>query len=265
MKFECIGGLTLHYTFNGTPEAQSLVFINSLGTDLRIWDDVVACLEGQFDVLRYDLRGHGLSDIPPGPYSIHDHADDLYVLLKQLGLKDVILIGISVGGMIAMDYAILHGDNVRALVLSDTAPRIGTPESWSVRMDAVRRRGLADVAREIVPRWFALEFAKRQPDDYHGMINMLARMPDDGYIATCEALRVGDLSPGLASIKAQSLVLCGTEDAATPPDQVRELSSLLPDSQFVLVEHAGHLPCIEQPQVVAAAMNQFFEANGYGR
>jgi 3-oxoadipate enol-lactonase len=264
MKFECIGGLTLHYTFNGTPEAQPLVFINSLGTDLRIWDDVVACVEGQFDLLRYDLRGHGLSDIPPGPYSIHDHMEDLEVLLRQLGLKDVILAGNSVGGMIAMDYAIMHGDNVRALVLSDTAAQIGTPQTWSVRIDAVKRRGLADIAREIAPRWFALEFPKRQPDDYHGMVNMLARMPDDGYIANCEALRVGDLSAGLASIGAKSLVLCGTEDAVTPPDQVRELSSLLPDSEFVLVEHAGHIPCVEQPQIVAAEMNRFFEANGYG-
>jgi 3-oxoadipate enol-lactonase len=263
MEFARVNGLTLHYQINGSAAGLPLILVNSLGTDLRSWDRVVSQLDADYAILRYDKRGHGLSDVTPGPYAIADHTEDLNALLHYLEIETCALVGTSVGGMIALDYASKHPQNVRALVLCDTAGRIGSHEGWSTRIAAIQSRGLATVAEELVPRWFASDFAQRHPDTYQGMLNMLARMPEAGYIATCEALRDGDLRGKVSAIHTKTLVLVGADDLATPPDQVRQLADGLPDAQFEMIENAGHLPCIEQPEFMAAKISQFLQENSH--
>jgi 3-oxoadipate enol-lactonase len=263
MEFARVNGLTLNYQTYGSAAGVPLVFVNSLGTDLRSWDRVVSHLDADYAILCYDKRGHGLSDVPDGPCAIADYTEDLDALLRYREIENCVLIGISVGGMIALDYASKHPHNVRAMVLCDTAGRIGSPEAWSARIAAIQSRGLATVAEELVPRWFTSDFAQRQPETYHGMLNMLARMPETGYIATCEALRDGDLRGKVPAIHTKTQVLVGAEDLATPPDQVRQLADALPDAQFEMIENAGHLPCIEQPEIMAAKISQFLQENGH--
>jgi 3-oxoadipate enol-lactonase len=259
MKFATVGEITLHYTRDGTQSGMPLVFINSLGTDLRIWDQLVPHFVAHFPVVRYDMRGHGLSDAPPAPYTIRDHANDLAGLLAYLQVNEVILIGISVGGMIALDYAVHHPQTVEALILSDTAAKIGTAAYWNERIDAIRERGMTQMADVILPRWFAPQFAEQRPADYQGYHNMLARTPLAGYTGTCAAIRDADLREQVGAIQAPALVLCGAEDGATSPDLVHGLAQALPHGRFQLVEAAGHLPCVEQPAAMAAKMNRFFQ------
>lgn len=259
MKFATVGGLTLYYTLEGLMEGTPLVFINSLGTDLRIWDGLLPQFADRFFIIRYDKRGHGLSDCPSGPYAIRDFTNDLANLLQYLGLKEAFLIGISVGGMIALDYAATYPEAVKGLVLCDTAAKIGTAAYWNERIDAVRERGLARMAQVILSRWFAPTFSADRPADYGGYHNMLTRTPLEGYAATCEALRDADLRAVAKTIQARTLVLCGAEDLATPPDLVRGLSESLPDAQFDLIKGAAHLPCIEQPEAMALKINQFLQ------
>lgn len=267
MKFVTVGGLTLHIHLEGiVPNATwgtPMVFINSLGTDLRIWDDVLPLLEGDLSLIRYDKRGHGLSDATAGPYTIRHHTGDLETLLEHLEVDEVIVAGISVGGMIALDYAARNPQRVRALVLCDTAAKIGTAEGWNERIRAVREQGLAPMAESILARWFAPSFSERRPADHHGYRNMLARSSREGYIATCEALRDADLRESLSAIEAKALVLCGAEDVSTPPAVVRELAERLPDAQFDVIPEAAHLPCIEQPWATAVRINRFLQENGY--
>jgi 3-oxoadipate enol-lactonase len=257
MKFERVGEITLHYTLDGLKEGLSLVFINSLGTDLRLWNKLVPYFAEHFPIIRYDKRGHGLSDCPPGPYSIRDHTTDLAGLLKHLEVKQAILIGISVGGMIALDQAISKPDSVRALVLCDTAAKIGTPEFWQERIDAIRKNGLDNMAEVILARWFAPAFVDRHPAEYQGHYNILTRTPVTGYIGTCQAIRDADLREPAGTVTAKTLVLCGSEDLATPPDLGRELADRLIDARFELIEQAAHLSCVEQPEIVAAKIDQF--------
>lgn len=257
MEFATVDGITLHYTFEGSKTEIPLVFINSLGTDLRIWEKVISYLAGRFAIVRYDKRGHGLSDCPPGPYSIGDHAGDLASLLTYLAVENVILIGISVGGMIALDYAARNPQRVPALVLSDTAAQIGTAAYWNERIDAIEANGMDHLAPTILSRWFAPDFAARRPADYQGYFNMLTRMPVVGYTGTCAAVRDADLRQQAATLQAKTLVLCGAEDSATPPDLVRGLADTLPDARFEVIEKAGHLPCIEQPEAMAAEIDRF--------
>jgi 3-oxoadipate enol-lactonase len=232
MKFVEVNGITLHYAREGLGEGVPLVFVNSLGTDLRIWDGLTLHFAERFPIIGYDKRGHGLSDCPPGPYSIRDYANDLAALLEHLGHERVILIGISVGGMIALDYAANHPGQVEALVLSDTAARIGTADYWNERIAAIRGDGMDALKEIILSRWFAPGYAGAFPAEYQGYANMLTRTPVEGYVATCEAIRDADLSEAAATVRTETLVLTGAADAATLPDWGRELAGILPNGRF---------------------------------
>lgn len=264
MKFAEIDGVMLHYHVEGRQDGLCLVFINSLGTDLRIWDEVVSHFGHRFRMVRYDKRGHGLSDCPSGPYSIRDHANDLAGLLTYLKIKETILIGISVGGMIAMNLAARHPEIARALILCDTGTRIGTADMWNQRINTLRQDGMESLGDAILQRWFTTAFAAQRPADYWGYYYMLTRTPVAGYTATCEAIRDADLTDSARMIRTKTLILGGTEDMATPPDLVRELARTLPDARLELIEQAAHLPCIEQPEAMVAAIRRFLQENSLG-
>lgn len=265
LRFLQTGKIALHYKHEGIAnnEAVPLVFVNSLGCDLRIWDGVIPHFVDKFAIIRYDKRGHGLSDCPPAPYTIHDHANDLLGLLDHLDIPGAILIGISVGGVIALDFAAAHPERVRALILCDTAAKIGTAEMWNERINTLRQHGMSHLGDAILARWFSPTFREQQPSAYRGYYNMLTRMPVEGYTGTCEALRDADLTPLLPTIQAQTLVLCGTQDAATSPSQGQALAEALPNARFEVIENAAHLPCIEQPDQMANIMLRFLEETAH--
>lgn len=263
--FALVNNLTLHYQIDGQPGGAPLVFINSLGCDFSIWDNVILPLTDHFRIIRYDKRGHGLSDAPPGPYTLRDSTDDLNELLKHLRVEATILVGISVGGLIAMDYALQHSARVRALVLCDTAPKIGTSELWNDRIQTLRENGLERMAEALIARWFRPAFAVERPAEYRGYRNMLTRMPLDGYIGMCAALGEADLREPAKTITTPTLVLCGAADVSTPASAMREFAETLPNARYEIIEEAAHLSCIEQPEVVTAAMERFFQDNGHGR
>lgn len=263
MSFATVGSVTLHYAFEGVGQGRPLVFVNSLGTDLRMWDGLIPHFAVAFPIMRYDKRGHGLSDCRPGIGSIEDQVDDLAGLLDYLQVDDLILIGISIGGMIAQAFAARYARKVRALVLCDTAPKIGTVAYWDQRIAAIREQGLDGMAEVILERWFAPAFPVQHPAEYRGYFNMLTRTPVEGYLAACEALRDADLSEELGAITAKTLVLFGAKDLATPPELGRALAETLADARFEQIEASGHLPPVEQPEAVADVMIRFFRENSY--
>jgi 3-oxoadipate enol-lactonase len=264
MNFAAVNNITLHYALEGTNTGIPLVFVNPLGSDLRIWDRLVPFFADRFPLLRFDKRGHGLSDCPPAPYSIRDFSNDLAGLLEHLTVNEAILVGSSIGGMISMDYATAFPQQVKALILCDTGAKLATAEYWTERIEAIGEKGMKHAAGGVMPRWFAPSYSARHPADYQGYTNMLLRMPVEGYIASCEALRDADLRESMDRIKVRSLVLCGAEDLATPPDFVREFAGTLPDAGFELIEGAGHTPSVERPETMAMKIDQFLKANGYG-
>lgn len=261
-----VAGVTLHARRDGplpASGAPTLVYLHSLGTDIRIWDGVVARLPHHSHV-RIDLRGHGLSDVPPADYSIPAMTDDVLGLLDLVGLDRVVVVGISVGGQIALRAALERPDVVVGVVALDTAGRIGERAAWDERIAAVRTHGVAAIADATVARWFGPSFRAREPAAVRGYRNLLLRTPPDGYAATCAALRDEDLGLELATITPRALVLCGSEDAATPPGLVRALAASLPDAKYVEIEDAAHLPCIDRPDVVARHIDAFVLAIAVG-
>lgn len=257
MNFILANDLALNVLVQGNPGGTPLVFINSLGTDLRIWDQVMPGFIERFSVIRYDKRGHGLSDATPAPYSIRDHATDLAGVLEQLNVTQAILVGISVGGMIAIDFAAAWPEKVRSLVLCDTAPVIGTAEMWNERINTLRQKGMDSLREVILSRWFSPSFVVERPSEYRGYANMLTRTPVEGYTGTCEAIRDADLTEAARNITVPTLVLCGEDDLATPPQLTKTICELIPQAEYQEIPGAAHLPCIERPEVMAEKIRIF--------
>jgi 3-oxoadipate enol-lactonase/4-carboxymuconolactone decarboxylase len=254
MAFIKLDELTLHYSLRGPAHAPVLVFINSLGSDWRIWDKVADAFVPSYRVLRYDKRGHGLSDAPPAPYAMRDHAADLLSLLSYLHIDQAVLIGISVGGMIAQEVALWQPQRVAGLVLCDTGARIGTEQSWNERIEAVNQHGLEAIADAVLNRWFTPNFDEAARA---GWRNMLVRTPVPGYAGTCAALRDCDLRTRVGEISQPTLVLCGATDTSTPPELNRALAAAIPGAQYVEIAKAAHLPCLEQPATMVNAIAPF--------
>jgi 3-oxoadipate enol-lactonase len=257
MSFLDIDKCVHHYTVDGSADKPALVFSNSLGSDLRIWDPMVPYLAGDFRLIRYDTRGHGLSEAPPRPYSASDLAGDVVGLLDALQVEQAVICGLSVGGVIAQQLAIEHPDRVRALVLCDTGARIGTVSSWEERIATVRTNGLTVLATPSMERWFSEDFRRRHSAEVRGYANMVVRTAVDGYVGTCCALRDADLTEAAASIDKPTLVLCGDQDIATPPDMARELAKIIPRARLALISGAAHISCVEQPAMMAKQITQF--------
>ena len=241
-----------------------LVFVNSLGSDFRIWDQVAAGFRRRFRIICYDKRGHGLSDTPIGPYSLQDHVDDLRALLAQLEVGSAVLTGVSVGGMIVQSFCARHSERVSGLVLCDTATQIGTADLWNERIARVRGSGLESIADAVLDRWFSSEFRQQQATEFGGWRNMLIRTPAEGYASTCAAIRDADLGLSTPLIDTPVLVVCGEHDGATPPDLVRSMAHSIPGARFELIRDAGHLPSIDQPETLFGLMDNFFTVNEIG-
>ncbi|MEI4471142.1 3-oxoadipate enol-lactonase [Frigidibacter sp. MR17.24] len=251
-------GLVLNLSDTGPRDGRVVIFANSLGTDLRVWDALLPHLPAGLRIIRYDKRGHGLSDAGAGPGTMERLVSDAEEICAALALSDVTFVGLSIGGLIGQGLAARRPDLVRALVLMDTAAKIGTPEMWQTRIDAVRAGGIAPIAAAILERWFAPAFREGRPDDFALWRNMLVRTPAEGYAAACEAIAGADLTESTRGLALPVLAMAGDADGSTPPDLVRATAALC-GADFHLVATAGHLPCVEQPAAVAALITPFLE------
>ena len=253
LAFAAPNGVVLHHHLRpGRPEVRPVAFANSLGTDLRIWDTVVARLDPAIPVLAFDKRGHGLSELGAEPISIETHAADLAGLMDLHGMRGALVCGVSVGGMIAQALASTRPDLVAGLALCCTGARIGEAAAWQARIDAVREGGMEAVASGVLDRWFPSAFRTAHPEALRGYRAMLTRTPSEGYAATCAAIASADLTEATARLRLPALCIAGSEDLATPPDLVRALAGLIPDASFHSLPGIGHLPCIQTPEALAA-------------
>ena len=262
MHIADLGDVQLHYRIDGDPEGAPVVFANSLGTDLRLWDLVLPLLPKGLKFIRYDKRGHGLSSLPPAPYAMGALVRDAERLLDHLEVRDCVFVGLSIGGMIGQGLAVKRLDQVRALVLSNTGAKIGTPEMWEQRIAAVETGGIESLADAVMERWFSKAF--RATPEMALWRNMLVRQPVQGYAGCSAAISGTDFLTPTSGLRLPALGIAGDEDGATPPDLVRETIGLIPGSRFELIRKAGHLPCVEQPQTYADILTGFLAEIGHG-
>ncbi len=251
------GGACLRYRDEGPRDAPAVVFSNSLGTDLRMWEPQARDLAGRFRVVRYDTHGHGRSDAPPGPYTLAQLGGDLLALLDALPVERAHICGLSLGGMTALWLAAHHPQRVGRAVLANTAARIGTDESWDARIALVRSGGMAAVRELAVPRFLSARFRARHPEVTERIGAMVEATPPEGYIGCCEALREADLHGVIGRIAAPSLIIGGALDESTPPEQARELHAAIPGSELVIFPDTAHLSNVEQAEAYTALVADF--------
>lgn len=247
--------LRLNYKESGDPRGRPVIFSHALGLDLSMWDDVVPLMPQSLRLIRYDHRGHGGSDVPDAPYSMGALVRDVERLLDHLGVRDATFVGLSMGGMVAQGLAVKRPDQVGALVLSNTAAKIGAAGGWQKRMEAVHTGGMAAIADAVIASWFG----NRQRDLAllaHWRSKLIAT-PSEGYAGCCAALAGADFITPTSGLTCPTLVIAGTEDAATPPDLVGELAELIPGAEFRMIRGAGHLPPADRPGGFADALVDF--------
>lgn len=251
----------LHYADEGDPNGAPIVFANSLGTDMRLWDGVIPLLPKGLRIIRFDKRGHGLSSAPPAPYSMGKLVHDTERLMDHLNVRDALFVGLSIGGMIAQGLAAKRLDLVRAMVLSNTGAKIGTREMWQTRIDGIAAGGIEALADAVMERWFSAAF--RQTDELALWRNMLTRTTEAGYVGCSQAISGTDFMSSTSGLSLPTLGIAGSEDGSTPPDLVRETVDLIKGSQFHLIRGAGHLPCVENPMEYAETLTRFINDTGH--
>ena len=255
------GDVRLHYRVDGPDDGAPVVFSNSLGTDMRLWDQVLPLLPAGLRIIRYDKRGHGLSSCPPAPYKMGTLVGDVEKLMDHLGVKDSVFVGLSIGGMTAQGLAVKRLDLVRAVVLSNTGLKIGTPQMWDERIAAVEADGIEALADAVMERWFSKTF--RATPELELWRNMLVRGEDTGYAGCSAAISGTDFKATTSTLRLPALGIAGSEDGSTPPDLVREMMDLIPGSKFHLIRGAGHLPCVEKPEEYASVLTEFLKGVGH--
>lgn len=254
-----VNGIRIHYTIEG--EGPWLAMSHSLACNLHMWDAQAAALRGRFRVLRFDTRGHGNSDAPPGQWSLEDLAADLEGLLDALAIERCAFVGLSMGGMIAMTHGLLYPGRLARLILCNTTSRI-PPEAqpvWQQRIDTVGAMGMEPIVQPTLERWFTAGFRARCPEVTGGVARMIRATPPAGYIGCCAAIRALDLTDRLGAIAVPTLVIAGDQDVGTPVEAARAIQLAIPGAQLAVIPSAAHLSNLEQPALFGQLVERFLE------
>ena len=260
MAFVRTGNFVTHYDFAGKGDAPVLVFANSLGTDMHLWDAQVPAFAARFRVVRYDMRGHGLTEPPTGieAYTIDELAGDVLALADALAIERFHYCGLSIGGMVGQRLGARAPDRVRSLALCNTAMTVAAPQNYRDRADAVRNKGLASIGDAVLERWFTAKFLAANPDVARGMRTMLTHNSVAGYVGCCLALSIMDLNADARRIACPTLVIAGTQDLATPPAAARAIAAAVRGAKLVEIPDCAHLSAVERPAELTAVLSEFF-------
>jgi 3-oxoadipate enol-lactonase len=249
----------LHYEVSERNDAPNLVLVNSLGSNLHMWDKVLPALEGKYLVLRSDIRGHGQSEASGKAFAIEDLGRDVLKLMDEVGARRSSFCGVSLGGLVSLWIAIHAPDRVDKLILANTAARIGSEEMWKQRIEAVRTMGMEALSAAMIERWFTPAYRNKHPKDVEKIRAMIGATDPEGYMECCAALHDADLRAKAAEVKAATLVITGTHDLATPPALGRALHAAIEHSSYLELD-ASHMAAWECADEFAAAVVQHLAA-----
>ncbi len=257
-RIEVCEGITLAVDFAGPSTAPVLVLSNSIGANFHMWDEVAALLAGKLRIIRYDTRGHGLSQIGLEPIAIETLGSDVIAILDRLGIERAILCGLSLGGLTAQWLGVNHARRFQGLILANTAANFPPPQMWHDRAKTVREQGMAPLVGATLERWFTRSFRDREPERMSEVSEMIASNSCEGYARCCEVLAQTDMAGAIAEIRLPVRVICGAHDPSTSPERAKELVWAIPNSDLVTLD-AAHLSSIEAPEEFAKAVLNFVD------
>ncbi|MDE0588638.1 alpha/beta fold hydrolase [Halocynthiibacter sp. C4] len=256
-------GLEVHWQEDGSPTGEPIVFAHALGTNLRVWDAVfAACPElSAYRLIRYDIRGHGKSSTPPPPYTMGALIGEAEALIEHLGIKDCVFVGAHLGGQIAQGLAVKRLDQIRALVLVNTAAKIGIKTKWDAQLEALQKNGM-QAAESAAKRWFSR--ANQNPPEAEHWRTVLLQNSLDGYIGCCHAMSGTDFFTPVSGLRLSTLGLSAYNDTLIPPDLMRDTVELIHGADFQIMPRAAHLSMIEQPVDFGERLTDFLKKIGHG-
>ncbi len=249
--------MRVYWRSDGHPGLPVLILGNSLGTDTSLWDNQVSELSKDYRVIRFDLPGHGLSQVPEKKLQISDIADNVISILDQLGVQKAAYCGVSVGGQIGLSLAIRYQERLNGLILCCAAAKIGDEDSWNARISRVKTTGMRSLAPEITQRWFGSKMRAENPSELEVWEQKLAGINPHGYVAICAALAKSDLRDAISKIKLPVLCVTGREDIAVLSKQVEDLCICITDAKVLYLDNIGHIPPVEAPNETYNLIRQF--------
>ena len=256
MPFATRDGCRLYWKADGDPGKPPLVLLNSIGTDIGLWDRMLPYLLPSFRLLRMDARGHGASDSPPGDYTMEQLAADVLAVMDAARIDRAAVAGVSLGGMVAMTMALQVPDRIDALALICTSAEMDR-SLWAERIETVRAKGTAEIADVVISRFFSPAFADRHPELVHGIRDGFRAMADDGYAGAGAAIRDMAIVERLGQIRQPVLVVAGRDDISTSfENHGRRISEAIAGSSVAHIAGAHLLP-VEAPGALAAELGAF--------
>jgi 3-oxoadipate enol-lactonase len=253
------GTVPLAFDLAGAADGPTVVLLHSVGLDRTFWGPLSAVLEDRFAVLRVDLRGHGESPSPPGPWSLEDLADDVAEVLGGLGVHRAHVVGQSFGGLVAQHLVIRHPSLVMRLVLSGTSCTTSDAERamFLDRAGVAEAEGMEPVARAAIGRWFT-DAGADLPVVATTFRRLLADDPAS-WAKTFHAIAGHNVVDSLRDVRARTLVVTGDADVATPPRFAEEMAAALPDCDLKILEGVPHMGYLEQPELMANTILDFLD------
>jgi len=254
-------GVQINYEISGKEGGPVVVLSHSLACSLVMWNPQMDVLNPQFRVIRYDMRGHGDSDVPPGPYTLELLAEDVIGLTDALSIERFHFVGLSVGGMIGQALALNYQKRLRSLALCDTAS-VAPPEAqpiWDERIKQTRAKGMESQVNETMERWFNPAFLKQNPPMVEIIRKQILATPLDGYLGCAEAIRRLNYVDRLGEIKLPTLIMVGEDDPGTPVSASKAINERINGSSLVIIPSARHLCNIEQAEAFNTALLDFLK------
>ena len=255
-------GIEFNYQIDGRDGAPWITFSNSLATNLALWDQQADHLSGDYRILRYDQRGHGATEATEGPYSFDLLTGDVIALWDVLGIERSHFVGLSLGGTTGIGLAINHADRLISMIASDARCDANDAfrAAWDTRIDLAHSGGMEALAQPTADRWFTEGFRQTQTAAVERIKDMIRGTSVKGFIGCVNALQTTDYRQGLGGIGTPVLFIVGAEDSAVPPDYVKTMHESVGGSQFAVIERAGHISNVENPEPFQRAVDAFLEA-----
>ena len=245
-----------NYKIQGTPNSPVVVFSNSLGANMSMWDELVPYLLPYFRVLQYDTRGHGGSEVTSEPYDIALLGQDLIDLLDNLAIDKVYFCGLSMGGLIGQWLGINHPERIIKLIISNSDSKIGTVEAWNNRIKTISVLGMNAIIDGTLERWFTNDFRKTNPMRVQETKEMFLATQNLGYTNCCAAIREADFRDEIKKIAVETLLITGDEDTVTTVEAANKMALAIPNSKVAIL-NARHLASTELPEILCTITNRF--------
>jgi len=252
-----VNGIEINYELSGNDGTPWLVLSHSLACSVRMWDPQVEAFQSRFRILNYDMRGHGASSAPQGPYTLDMLADDVLGLLAFLRIKQASYCGLSIGGMIGQTLALKAPGSFTKMVLADTT-HTQPPEAlkqWEERIAIAKSKGMAGLVDGTMERWFTEPYRKRNSPEFQKIRDLVLKTPVAGFVGCGQAIMKLNTTARLKDIKLPVLAITGEQDGAAPG--TKYIGEHVPGAKYVGIPQAAHIANIEQPEAFNRALREF--------